>query len=261
MTDDMATALIADDDVTAQTLMQVALENSRILVTAVADGESAIQQHERSPFDLIMLDVDMPGMGGLAACRRFREIAGPILPIVIVTGMNDTESINAAYAAGATDFLPKPVPWALVGHRARYLLRNYRIHRDLVRSEANNEALLSALPDPCLEIDGFGYICAFHAPFLANYATRRSALVGKNIYEAFSHDAASLLSDAMREALEKGTAARCIVQLNLGGVRRPYELSVARKTADTSMPSNFVVLARDISERLLAGGIMYSDID
>jgi len=188
----------------------------------------------------------MPGMGGLAACHALRKISGPSLPIVMVTGMDDAKSINAAYEAGATDFLPKPVPWALVAHRARYLLRNYRVHTDLLRSEARNDALLRALPDPCLELDGFGYICAFHVPSATTATEHASTLVGKNVYEAFSHQAASALTESMREALAQGTAARRIVPLDLDGTCRRYELSVARKTADPSMPSNFVVLAREV---------------
>lgn len=251
--EDIATALVADDDVTAQALMQVSLSSPTMHVTVVGDGAAALREHERSPFDLIMLDVDMPVMGGLEACRRLRSIVGPSLPIVIVTGMDDADSINAAYAAGATDFLAKPVPWALVGHRARYLLRNYRTYRALQRSEANTEALLSALPDPCLEVDSFGYIVAFHAPFLIDQAARRQALVGKNIYEALSHEGASALSESMREALTQGIARRRVAALNLDGNSRAYELSVARKAPDPSAPSNFVVLARDVSERVVPG--------
>jgi len=61
--------------------------------------------------------------------------ADPLLPIVMVTGMDDVPSVDAAYRAGATDFIAKPINWALIGHRARYLLRGYQTVVDLRDAE------------------------------------------------------------------------------------------------------------------------------
>ncbi len=49
----------------------------------------------------------------------------------MVTGMDDVESVDAAYRAGATDFICKPISWALIAHRVRYMLRGYQINLDL----------------------------------------------------------------------------------------------------------------------------------
>jgi diguanylate cyclase len=73
----------------------------------------------------VLLDVDMPGMDGYAVCRRLRaEARFASVPIVMVTGHEDAAAITRAFEAGATDFISKPVNWALLPRRLAYILRN-----------------------------------------------------------------------------------------------------------------------------------------
>jgi len=123
--------LVADDDPDALMLMDATLRAAGYLVSTAVDGAEALRQSRESEYDLVMLDVDMPGLDGYGACEALRREAGQLLPIVIVTGMDDDESIDKAYRAGATDFIPKPISWALIAHRVRYLLRGYHITLDL----------------------------------------------------------------------------------------------------------------------------------
>ena len=111
--------LVADDDQTTCLLMQAALTKGGLAVELAHDGEEALAAFERAPFDMVMLDVDMPRMNGFAACAALRRRWGDELPIVMVTGMDDIASIEAAFEAGATDFISKPIPWLLLAHRVR----------------------------------------------------------------------------------------------------------------------------------------------
>jgi diguanylate cyclase (GGDEF)-like protein len=131
MTGETRRILIADDDRQALMLMEAALRVAGFSVSMSADGEQALAQFRRERFDLVMLDIDMPGRNGLEVCRELRREAGELLPIVMVTGMDDVESVDAAYEAGATDFISKPISWALIAHRVRYMLRGYQINQDL----------------------------------------------------------------------------------------------------------------------------------
>jgi diguanylate cyclase (GGDEF)-like protein len=71
------------------------------------------------------LDVDMPGMDGYAVCRHLRsDPRFALVPIVMVTGHDDAGAISLAFDAGATDFITKPVNWALLPRRLAYILRN-----------------------------------------------------------------------------------------------------------------------------------------
>jgi diguanylate cyclase (GGDEF)-like protein len=144
--------LIVDDDSDALMLMSATLEADGFLVSTASGGADALRQFRADAYDLVMLDVDMPGMTGYDVCAALRREAGELLPIIMVTGMDDVSSVDAAYRAGATDFIAKPISWALVGHRVRYLLRAYQIVRDLKTAEGRIRRLayfdsLTGLPN------------------------------------------------------------------------------------------------------------------
>ena len=65
---------------------------------------------------MVMLDVEMPKMSGYEVCQQLRKKADPLLPIVMVTGLDDVNSVEVAYQSGPTDFIAKPFNWALIGH-------------------------------------------------------------------------------------------------------------------------------------------------
>ena len=146
--------LVADDDQTTCLLMQAALTKGGLAVELAHDGEEALAAFERAPFDMVMLDVDMPRMNGFAACAALRQRWGAEVPIIMVTGMDDIASIEAAFEAGATDFISKPLPWLLLAHRVRYVLRATQAAAALRMANARNAAMLDALPDTLLRIDG-----------------------------------------------------------------------------------------------------------
>lgn len=141
-TSDKAVALVVDDDATTRLLTVEALENVGLEVVEAPDGPSALAIFERQPPDLVLLDVMMPGINGFAVCRRIREDRrGAHIPIIMLTGLEGSESVELAYEAGATDFIPKPINWTLLVHRVRYVLRSAATRAALAVSE---ERLLQA---------------------------------------------------------------------------------------------------------------------
>jgi signal transduction histidine kinase len=143
--------LVVDDDPTARLLMCVALQKAGFEVRLAVDGADALRQFSEDSFDLIMLDVDMPGMSGMAVCATLRAQSGEHLPIVMVTGMDDVMSVETAYEAGATDFIAKPINMALIGHRAHYLVRAshalFSLSEANARSKLDQEKVLSLNAD------------------------------------------------------------------------------------------------------------------
>lgn len=140
---DSAVVLIADDDQTMRLLIRGALEHVGFAVEEAMTGEQAIAVFPRIQPDIVLLNVVMPGMDGFATCEAIRLLpGGEQTPILMVTGLDDTVSILRAYEAGATDFIPKPVHWVILGQRARYMLRASRTLGSLQRSEEKNRALL-----------------------------------------------------------------------------------------------------------------------
>ena len=128
--------LVVDDDADARLVMGAALRKAGYAVRVATGGHDALVQFRAEAADLVMLDVEMPDLGGYEVCRLLRVEAGPLLPVVMVTGMGDLESVEFAYECGATDFISKPVHWALVGHRVRHLLRSSMAMQDLQSAEA-----------------------------------------------------------------------------------------------------------------------------
>lgn len=116
--------LIADDDRSMLLLLRAALEQVNFEVLEVTDGSQAVESFRRYRPDMVLLDVLMPGLDGFETCAALRGLpGGSYVPIVMVTVMEDIDSINRAYELGATDFITKPINWGLLGHRVRYLLR------------------------------------------------------------------------------------------------------------------------------------------
>jgi diguanylate cyclase (GGDEF)-like protein len=127
--------LVADDDTDALAIMSATLEGAGFQVHTATDGADALNRFRTDTFDLVMLDVDMPVLNGYEVCKALRREAGELLPIVMVTGMDDLQSVDSAYRSGATDFIAKPISWALIAHRVRYLLRGYQLVIDLKAAE------------------------------------------------------------------------------------------------------------------------------
>ena len=117
--------LLADDDAVLRAMVGASLETAGFDVIEARDGEVALAAFEADRPDLLILDMLMPRMGGLETCRAVREKPlGQHVPILVLTSRDDPESISAAYAAGATDFVTKGLSHRLLAERARFLLRS-----------------------------------------------------------------------------------------------------------------------------------------
>ena len=124
--------LVVDDDLNTRILARECLEQAGFLVEDACDGEQGVSTFERTRPDIVLLDVVMPRADGFTACTGIRNLErGSGVPILMMTGLDDEESINRAYEVGATDFTSKPVNWVILPHRVRYLLRANRAISDL----------------------------------------------------------------------------------------------------------------------------------
>ena len=103
--------VVVDDDPTMRVLVAETLEPDGIDVVEASDGGAALGLLRARVPDLVLLDVEMPGLDGFGVCEEIRRLpGGASLPVVMMTGREDVESIRRAYEAGATDFLTKPIP-------------------------------------------------------------------------------------------------------------------------------------------------------
>lgn len=116
--------LVTDDDPIMREFARVHLSTPTADVETAESGEDGLTLLETRHFDIAMVDLDMPGMGGLEMIRQIRLNSKlRHLPVVVVTSNDDIVSIDRAYDAGATSFATKPVNWRLLSYQLRYVLR------------------------------------------------------------------------------------------------------------------------------------------
>jgi diguanylate cyclase (GGDEF)-like protein len=141
-------ALIAEDEDIGRILLAECATAAHLTPLLFDNGIAALEAALTQEVAIALLDVEMPGLNGYEVCRRIRATPRlAAMPIVMVTGRNDTVAINDAFEAGATDFISKPVNWSLLPHRLAYILRNAASVRALADRETKVRALVEAIPD------------------------------------------------------------------------------------------------------------------
>ncbi|GHH20403.1 response regulator transcription factor [Streptomyces lanatus] len=139
------TVLLAEDDRAIRHALERALTLEGYQVTAVADGVEALAQAHRTPPDVLVLDVMMPGIDGLQVCRVLRA-EGDRTPILMLTALVETQDRIAGLDAGADDYVVKPFDVEEVFARLRALLRR--------TSETNGAAPVDVPKQPAPEVSG-----------------------------------------------------------------------------------------------------------
>lgn len=125
--EDDARLLFVDDDPILREFARVNLESPRTHVDVAAGGEEALRNLSVQRYDLVLLDLEMPGMDGFAVLERMRD--DPALrdtPVVVQTGREDVEAIDRCFHLGAASFVMKPLNWRLLTYQIRYVLRAER---------------------------------------------------------------------------------------------------------------------------------------
>ena len=110
--------LVADDDPTAALLFPAALAGGEFEPTLVDNGLDALAAFRRQAFDMALLDVEMPGLDGMAVCAAIRQSHGDAFPVLLVTGRHDAEFLARAQSLAA-GHLGKPVAWAALAGMLR----------------------------------------------------------------------------------------------------------------------------------------------
>ena len=107
--------LVVEDDSVNRQVIELFLRKIGLTPTFALDGESAITSATTQPFDIVLMDCQLPGIDGLEATRRIRtELAGRPLTIVALTANASTTVRENCLAAGMNDFLSKPVRFELL---------------------------------------------------------------------------------------------------------------------------------------------------
>jgi diguanylate cyclase (GGDEF)-like protein len=242
-------AIIADDEELGRLLLAESAAATGLEVLAFDNGPAALEASLSRDVAVVMLDVDMPGMDGYTVCRRLRgEPRLANVPIVMVTGHEDAAAINLAFEAGATDFISKPVNWALLPRRIEYILRNAAAARALAERVAQVRTLIDALPDTLWVVAPDGSI-----QWSPNAGTPERGAA--DLRAAYERPAALAPAERLPNVLAAIRQTACDgLQRNLeyredgsAGLCRSFELRFSRREG-----GDVVVVRQDTSERTAA---------
>ncbi len=133
---DDALILVVDDDRFMRLYLRDLLSEAGFRVEVAADGLAAIEIYNTRQPELILMDLNMPGQDGIQTCREIRiRPKGTHSPVLMITSMDDEDSIQCAYEAGASDFIPKPIKDGILIQRIRYILRSTRNTKKLAKEK------------------------------------------------------------------------------------------------------------------------------
>lgn len=155
---------IVDDDATARLTAAAALDAPDFAVSEFPDAAALLAAVEQEVPDLVLLDIEMPGMDGIAACRALRAAGHDVPQVIFVSAHNDLETRLVAYEAGGNDFIVKPYKLEELAHKVRNL-QHYADHlRDLAMQAQDAQrtafTVMSAMAETGVVLE---YLRAFFA--------------------------------------------------------------------------------------------------
>lgn len=138
--------LVADDDKSMRILLRKAMEQQGYRVVEATNGEQAIAAYTQLHPHIVLLDAVMPGIDGFTCCERLQKLAGKNrTPVLMITSLDDSESVDRAFVVGAADFVTKPIHWAVLRQRVRRLLHQSLLYKQLEQSNQQLQARIGEL--------------------------------------------------------------------------------------------------------------------
>ena len=119
----MAKIILVEDEINIASFIERGLREFGHVVSVVYDGNAGWELLQNESFDLLILDIIMPGMNGLELCRMYRQRFGYHSPVVMLTALGTTDDIVKGLDAGADDYLVKPFSFQELEARIKALLR------------------------------------------------------------------------------------------------------------------------------------------
>lgn len=174
----LPTILIADDNAMIRSLLVRLVEREGYQIVEAANGTEALALVHQVQPDLVLLDVTMPDIDGYAVCRRIKQDDHTaLIPVTMLTVLDDPEHRRRGIEAGADDFLTKPVDEELLRVRIRSQLRTKQLTDQLERTE-------SVIFSLALAVEAKDYYTEGHIRRLANYSEQLALTAGMTPDEA-----------------------------------------------------------------------------
>ena len=127
MEENNSSILVVDDNPEIQEIIQVLLGGEGYLVETAGNGVKALEMLSQREYDLIILDIMMPGLDGYQTCRKMREESNA--PILFLSARTKDSDKTLGFSSGGDDYLAKPFSYNELISRAKALIRRYQVYR------------------------------------------------------------------------------------------------------------------------------------
>lgn len=174
--------LVVDDSKYMRRMMREFLERDGYEVVEAENGKDALFYYQCMKPDIVLMDYVMPEMDGVTACLQLKKLPeGNRIPIVMITSLGDEKSVDLAFEAGATDYISKPINWAVLRQRVRRLLRARYTEISLNQSEAFARSVINNALDGIITVDMKGIIMSFNPSAERIFGYYALEAIGKEI--------------------------------------------------------------------------------
>jgi PAS domain S-box-containing protein len=244
--------LIADDEMDLRAMLRILLERDGYRIVEARNGEEAVEVCRQQLPDVVLLDILMPVMDGAEACAQIQALPdGDRVPVLMITALNDKQSIDRCFDAGATDFLTKPINNQVLRRRVRRLLRTRLAEEALRANEARLASIIHTATDAIVLTDSARRISLFNAAAERIFGWRADQIVGGTLEQLIPR----LTDSACAELVKSGhpitnTVAGEYLQCSgrrQDGTEFPVEVSLGNFEQDGQQM--LTVTIRDITRR------------
>lgn len=239
--------LVADDSRFMRFTLRQFLESDGYEVIEAANGIQVISLFKELKPDIILMDFVMPEIDGVAACSQLQELPnGKSTPVIMITSLEDENSVNLAFEAGATDYISKPINWAVLRKRLSRLLQARHTERTLNQNEAFARSIINHAVEGIITIDTNGIIAYINPSAEQIFGYASSDIIGNSINmlipELCHGDCTDL--DINNKFTETNVE---IVGYRKNNSTLPIELTISKFYVGEKC--FFTVMLRDITER------------
>jgi diguanylate cyclase (GGDEF)-like protein len=134
--------LLVDDDLVVRAKVSESLEQDGFEVILAKNGNDGIAAYQQHRPDLILVDAVMPILDGFEFCEQLKNLGERLTPILMITSLDDNDSVDRAFASGATDYITKPINLPVLCQRVRNLVRqSHLIKNQLTELQQANQDL------------------------------------------------------------------------------------------------------------------------
>jgi len=253
----MAAILVVDDEKIIRDGCIKILSKEGWAIQTASSGEEGLQRIVQEPFDLLLLDLKMPGLSGMEVLQRVRA-SHPDLLIVVITGYATVESAVEAMKAGAYDFIPKPFTpdqLRIVVHRAlekKTLEREAKLWRlerekglrEIADEKSKIKTIIHSMADGVLVTDHEGQVVLHNPPAVHMLKMNRAPALGQPLPECAGHDRLAELVEKIRQVSEEKSGA-ISQEVQLGERTLLAHIAPVRNEEEEILGT--VTLLRDIS--------------